>query len=92
VYGNADADADAAALEGRRVGRPSLASGVSPQVSFRVPTSVKAKLKAVALDSGRTEAAIAREALERFLDAAKVGTGARGAADHGEPPELDDGA
>jgi predicted DNA-binding protein len=31
---------------------------------------VKAKLKAVALDSGRTEAAIAREALERFLDAA----------------------
>jgi hypothetical protein len=70
AYSNADADADADALEGRRAGRPSLASGVSPQVAFRVPSSVKAKLKAVALDSGRTQAAVAREALRQFLDAA----------------------
>jgi hypothetical protein len=69
-YRNADAEADAAYFEARHVGRPSLAQGVSPQVSFRVAPSTKAQLTAKAKATGRTEAAVAREALERYLQAA----------------------
>ena len=72
-YTNADAEADAAWFESRetrRGGRPSLESGVSPQVAFRVPPTTKTKLRAVAQSQGRTEASVAREALDQYLDAA----------------------
>ncbi|MDR1265608.1 MAG: CopG family transcriptional regulator [Propionibacteriaceae bacterium] len=71
-YTNADADADADHFEGKRAGRPSLDSGVSPQIAFRVPPATKAKLRAVANSLGRTEASIVREALDRFLETAST--------------------
>lgn len=56
-----------ASRNGALGGRPSLARGVSPQVSFRVPQAVKDQLRAVAEHAGRTQSEVAREALERGL-------------------------
>jgi hypothetical protein len=66
-------EADAAADEQHfgthtRPGRPSLARGISPQVSFRVPQSVKDDLAEVAKAEGRAEAQVARQALAEYLD------------------------
>ena len=63
----ADAEADAEWFAARP-GRPSLARGVSPQVSFRVPQAIKDRLKTVAAQAGRTQAEVAREAFERGLE------------------------
>jgi hypothetical protein len=73
-YTNADADADAAWFEDheKRRGRPSLAHGTSPQVAFRVPPATKAQLAAIARRQGRTQAALARDALDQYL-AATIG-------------------
>lgn len=68
-YTEADAQADEQYFEARtRPGRPSLARGVSPQVSFRVPQSVKDDLAEVARAEGRPEAQVARQALAEYLD------------------------
>jgi hypothetical protein len=68
-YTEADAQADELYFEARtRPGRPSLARGVSPQVSFRVPQSVKEDLAEIAKAEGRPEAQVARQALAEYLD------------------------
>ena len=67
-YTEADAQADAEYFESQaRPGRPSLAHGVSPQVSFRVPQAIKDDLANVAKRLGRPEARVAREALTEYL-------------------------
>jgi hypothetical protein len=68
-YTAADAAADERHFQSRtRPGRPSLARGVSPQVSFRVPQSIKDDLSEVAKAEGRPEAQVARQALAEYLD------------------------
>lgn len=66
-YTEADAAADAAEFE-NRPGRPSLGRGISPQVAFRVPESLKSDLAAVAAAEGRPEAQVARQALVEYLE------------------------
>jgi hypothetical protein len=65
-YTNADADADSEYFE-KRAGRPSLAHGTSPQVSFRVPREVKDQLASLSEAEGRPEAQVARQALLEYL-------------------------
>jgi len=70
-YTSADAEAEADAIEACHplgVGRPSLDHGISPLVSFRTRTSVKQRLESIADATGRSQADIAREALERGLE------------------------
>lgn len=52
-------------------GRPSLtgASEPSPRVSFRLAPDIRDRAAAVAEREGKTVSALAREALERYLDA-----------------------
>ncbi len=51
-------------------GRPSLSGGQnSPQVTFRVPSQLRAKADLRAAREGRTVSEIARDALERYLAA-----------------------
>ncbi|MBK8460200.1 MAG: ribbon-helix-helix protein, CopG family [Micropruina sp.] len=65
-YSNADAEADSEYFASRP-GRPSLARGVSPQVSFRVPRDVKDELASLSQAEGRPEAQVARQALLEYL-------------------------
>lgn len=67
-YTNADAEADSEHFTARAPGRPSLARGVSPQVTFRVPQLVKEALADAAKREGRAEAQIARQALIEYLE------------------------
>ncbi len=60
-------DLSKAARETVRPGRPSLDSGVSPRISYRVAENLYARAKAKAKAEGRTVSEIAREALERFV-------------------------
>ena len=64
---------DVSKLKGERVrrGRPSLDRGISPRISYRVPRRVYARVKKQARADGRTISEIAREALERYLDATR---------------------
>ena len=48
-------------------GRPSLAEGESPRISYRVPPAVFAAARNRAKAEGRSLSEIAREALERYL-------------------------
>lgn len=48
-------------------GRPSLAEGESPRISYRVAPAVFAAARRQASAEGRTLSEIAREALERYL-------------------------
>lgn len=51
-------------------GRPSLSGdSSSPQVTFRVPSQLRAKADQRAAREGRTVSEIARDALERYLAA-----------------------
>ena len=50
-----------------RPGRPSLAEGESPRISYRVPASLFDAAAAKAKAEGRTLSALAREALQRYL-------------------------
>ncbi len=65
-YTNANAEADSAYFEKRR-GRPSLARGTSPQISFRVPQDVKDALASLSETEGLPEAQLARQALLEYL-------------------------
>ena len=68
-----DADIEELVANGRRAwaGRPSLsAPGThSPRLNFRVPQAVKDRLTEVAHTQGRRESDVAREALEKYLNA-----------------------
>ncbi len=48
-------------------GRPSLAEGESPRISYRVPGSLFAKAERRAQAEGRTLSDLARDALRRYL-------------------------
>jgi len=50
-----------------RPGRPSLAEGESPRISYRVPASLFEAASAKAKAEGRTLSELAREALQRYL-------------------------
>ncbi|MDR2975397.1 MAG: ribbon-helix-helix domain-containing protein [Propionibacteriaceae bacterium] len=52
----------------RGAGRPSLASGVSPQIAFRVPQADKDRLAKIAKDLGRSPSDVAREAFDKGLE------------------------
>jgi hypothetical protein len=52
----------------RRAGRPSLAQGVSPRVTFRLTTAVQQRALARAEREGKTLSQLAREALERYVE------------------------
>jgi hypothetical protein len=60
-------DLSKAARETVRPGRPSLDTGVSPRISYRVAGSLYARAKAKVSAEGRTVSEIAREALERYV-------------------------
>jgi hypothetical protein len=52
----------------RPVGRPSLnGDGITPKVSFRIPTALYEELQARANKDRRTVSDLTREALEKFL-------------------------
>lgn len=53
----------------KRVGRPSIsgADGISPRVSFRLPSEVRERAEEVAAQRGMTVSGLARQALEEFL-------------------------
>lgn len=54
----------------RRGGRPSLSgSGSSPQVAFRITPELRARADELATKEGRPVSAIARQALEEYLQA-----------------------
>jgi hypothetical protein len=56
---------------GRRVGRPSLAGrGVSPRVNFRTTPELHELARRRAEKEKTTISALAREALERYMDSA----------------------
>ena len=50
-------------------GRPSLGQGVSPRITYRVPRGLYTRAKKKADAEGRTVSEVAREALERHLQA-----------------------
>ncbi len=52
----------------RGAGRPSLAQGTSPHISFRVPQAEKDRLARYAAQHGRRPSDVAREAFGRGLD------------------------
>ena len=60
-------DLSRATRERVRPGRPSLAEGESPRISYRVAPSLFAAAQQKAKDEGRTLSEIAREALQRYL-------------------------
>jgi hypothetical protein len=60
---------DKLAGEPNAPGRPSLSGGGStPQVAFRLPANVRERAESVAAEEGRTVSAIARTALEEYLE------------------------
>ena len=60
-------DLSSATRERVRPGRPSLAEGESPRISYRVAPSLFAAAQQKAKDEGRSLSEIAREALQRYL-------------------------
>jgi CRISPR-associated endonuclease/helicase Cas3 len=58
---------DLAQARRRRVGRPSLGSGVSPRVSFRTTRTLYEAARERAAREGRSLSELAREAMERFV-------------------------
>jgi hypothetical protein len=60
-------DLSRATRERVRPGRPSLAEGESPRISYRVAPSLFAAAQQKAKDEGRTLSEVAREALQRYL-------------------------
>lgn len=54
----------------RKPGRPSLADdGPSPSIAFRVPAALRERAEEVAAREGKTVSELAREALEKRLEA-----------------------
>ena len=60
-------DLDLAKAERREVGRPSLAAGVSPRVSFRTTETLYVATRRRAEVEGRTVSDLVREAVERYV-------------------------
>lgn len=54
----------------RRVGRPSLGTGVSPRLQFRVPPDLYAAAERRARKEGRGVSDVAREALRLYVEGA----------------------
>jgi CRISPR-associated endonuclease/helicase Cas3 len=54
----------------RRVGRPSLGSGVSPRLQFRVPPDLYAAAEQRAQQEGRAVSDVARDALRAYVQGA----------------------
>ena len=71
-----DFETDDSVLDGvevafpRKAGRPSLTGvkGTSPQVTFRISPTVRDRAERLAADRGTTVSALAREALEQFVN------------------------
>jgi len=63
----AEAGYDPATLRPRKAGRPSLGSGTSPRVQFRVSPSVYQEAQEQALAEERTLSELARTLLEDYL-------------------------
>jgi hypothetical protein len=63
----AGAGYDLATAKRQRVGRPSLAEGDSPRVSYRVAPALLNSAKKKAKAEGRTVSEVAREALEKYV-------------------------
>jgi predicted HicB family RNase H-like nuclease len=60
-------DLSSATREHGKPGRPSLAEGESPKISYRIPASLFEAASERAKTEGRTLSEVAREALERYL-------------------------
>ncbi len=59
----------------RKGGRPSLsgdASGMSPAIGLRLPADLRAEAAALAAAEGKTLSALAREALEAYVEARRT--------------------
>lgn len=56
-------------VEPRGRGRPPLDTGTSPQLTFRIPESLRRAVDDRAASEGKTVSEVAREALEQYLDA-----------------------
>jgi hypothetical protein len=63
----AEAGYDLSQARRRRLGRPSLESGVSPRVSFRTSRTLYDAAQRRARREGRTVSELAREAMERYV-------------------------
>ena len=58
---------DLSSAKRRRLGRPSLESGISPRVSFRTSRSLYEAAREQAAIEGRSVSELAREAMERYV-------------------------
>jgi hypothetical protein len=63
----AEAGYDLSRASRQYVGRPSLDTGVSPRVSFRMAQGLYEAARARAKREGRSVSQIAREAMERYI-------------------------
>lgn len=63
----AEAGYDLSKAKRQRVGRPSLAEGESPRISYRVAPALFDRAKKKAKSEGRTVSEVAREALQRYV-------------------------
>jgi len=64
----ADDDLDAGQVVHAGRGRPSLSGRqISPQVTFRLPSELRAQAEERAFREGKTLSTLAREAMERYL-------------------------
>jgi hypothetical protein len=65
----AEAGYDLSKAKGERIGpgRPSLAEGESPRISYRVAPALFDRAKKKAKAEGRTVSEVAREALQKYL-------------------------
>ena len=69
IAAEAEAGYDLAKAKRQRTGpgRPSLAEGESPRISYRVAPSLFNRAKKKAKSEGRTVSEVAREALQRYV-------------------------
>ena len=63
----AEAGFDLKKAKRHRVGRPSLAEGESPRISYRVAPALFKSAKKKAKSEGRTVSEVAREALQKYV-------------------------
>jgi len=63
----AEAGYDLSKAKRQRVGRPSLAEGESPRISYRVAPALFDRAKKKAKAEGRTVSEVAREALQKYV-------------------------
>ena len=63
----AEAGYDLSKAKRQLVGRPSLAEGESPRISYRVAPALFDRAKEKARSEGRTVSEVAREALQKYV-------------------------